>query len=85
MGIAANLGEAFLFQVPRLIAIFVVITFAILKRFVANLLRNISNLPTVETPQFLLETPQFLLVVPIFSLFLLSYKLFYLYLKENLI
>ena len=41
--ITANLGQVFLFHVPYLIAIFL-FTFAILKTFVANLLRNIANL-----------------------------------------
>ena len=59
--ITANLGQAFLFQVPYLIAIFL-FTFAILKKFVANLLRNIANLLSqLKTPHFLLEVPHFLL------------------------
>ena len=59
----ANLGQVFLFQVPYLIAIFV-FTFAILKKFVANLLRNIANLLSqLKTPHFLLEVPHFLLEV----------------------
>ena len=41
--ITANLGQVFLFQVPRLIVI-LVITFAVSKKFFANLLRNIANL-----------------------------------------
>ena len=85
--VTANLGQVFLFQVPRLIAIFV-ITFAILKKFLANFLRNIANLLgqlktphfLLETPHFLFEAPQFLLaVILIFTLFpiFLAYKLFY--------
>ena len=55
-----NLGQVFLFQVPRLIAIFV-ITFAISKKFVANFLTNIANLLSqLKTRHFLLETPHFL-------------------------
>ena len=61
--VTANLGQVFLFQVPYLIAIFL-FTFAILKKFVANLLRNIANLLSqVKTPHFLLEVPHFLLEV----------------------
>ena len=46
--ITANLDQMFLFQVPYLIAI--------LKKFVANLLRNIANLLSqLKTPHFLLE------------------------------
>ena len=53
--ITANLDQMFLFQVPYLIAIFL-LTFAILKKFVANLLRNIANLLSqLKTPHFLLE------------------------------
>ena len=53
--ITANLGQAFLFQVPYLIAIFL-FTFAILKKFVANLLRNVANLLSqLKTPNFLLK------------------------------
>ena len=64
--ITANLGQVFLFQVPRLIAIFV-ITFAILKKFVANLFRNIANLLSqLKTPHFLLKTPHFLFEAPHF-------------------
>ena len=60
ISVTANLGQVFLCQVPRLIAIFV-ITFAISKKFVANLLRNIANLLSqLKTPHFLLETPHFL-------------------------
>ena len=45
------------FQVPKLIAIFL-ITFAILKTFFANLLRNIAIFQSqLKTPHFLLETP----------------------------
>ena len=59
----ANLGQVFLFRVPYLIAIFL-FTFAILKKFVANLLRNIANLLSqLKTPHFLLEVPHFLLEV----------------------
>ena len=61
--ITANLGQVFLFQVPYLIAIFF-LTFAILKKFVANLLRNIANfLSQLKTLHFLLEVPHFLLEV----------------------
>ena len=59
--LTVNLGQAFLFQVLQLIAIFV-ITFEILKTFVASLLRNIASL---KTTYFLLE------VIPILTLFLL--------------
>ena len=61
--ITANLGQVFLFQIPYLIAIFL-FTFAILKKFVANLLRNIAKfLSQLKTPHFLLEVPHFLLHV----------------------
>ena len=50
--LTVNPGQVFLSQVPRLIAIFV-ITFAISKKFVANLLRNIANLLSqLKTPPF---------------------------------
>ena len=61
--LTANLGQVFLFQVSYLIAIFL-FTFAILKKLVANLLRNIANLLSqLKTPHFLLEVPHFLLEV----------------------
>ena len=59
--ITANLGQVFLFQVSYLIAIFL-FTFAILEKFVADLLRNIANLLSqLKAPHFLLEVPHFLL------------------------
>ena len=46
-----------------LIAIFL-FTFAILKKFVSNLLRNIANLLSqLKTPHFMLEVPHFLLEI----------------------
>ncbi len=61
---AANLGQAFLSRVPHLIANFL-ITFAILKKLLANLLRNIAiSHSRLKGPHFLLEVPHFLLEVP---------------------
>ena len=58
----------FHFHVPHLTAI-LLFTFVILKKFVANLLRNIANLLSqLKTPHFLLEVLHFLLEIPHFLL-----------------
>ena len=82
----ANLGQVFLFHVPYLIAIFL-FTFAILKKFVANLLRNIANLLSqLKTPHFLLEVPHFLLgqlgKCVLFAVPKLTFILLYFYRKD---
>ena len=79
----ANLGQVFLFQIPYLIAIFL-FTFAILKKFVANLLRNIANLLSqLKTPHFLLEVPHFLLgKCVLFPVPKLTFILLYFHIKD---
>ena len=81
--ITANLGQVFLFHVPYLIAIFL-FTFAILKKFVANLLRNIANLLSqLKTLHFLLEVPHFLLgKCVLFAVPKLTFILLYFYRKD---
>ncbi len=64
LDLTANLGQAFLSRVPHLIANFL-ITFAILKKLLANFLRNIAIFHSrLNVPHFLLEVPHFLLEVP---------------------
>ena len=73
--ITPNLGQVFFFQVPYFIAIFL-LSFAILKKFVANLLRNIANLLSqLKTPHFLLEVPHFLLEVHVTCTFRLQFRI----------
>ena len=81
--LTANLGQVFLFHVSYLIAIFL-FTFAILKKFVANLLRNIANLLSqLKTPHFLLEVPHFLLgKCVLFAVPKLTFILLYFYRKD---
>ena len=81
--ITANLGQVFLFQVPYLIAIFL-FTFAILEKFVADLLRNIANLLSqLKTPHFLLEVPHFLLgKCVLFPVPKLTFILLYFHIKD---
>ena len=58
--VTANLGQAFLSQVPHLIANFL-ISFAILKKLLANLLRNIAIFHSrLKVPHFLLDFPSWL-------------------------
>ena len=75
--VTPNLGQAFLFQVPYLIAIFL-FTFANLKKFVANLLRNIANLLSqLKTPHFLLDVPHFLLEIHVTCMLRLQFPISY--------
>ena len=60
IGVTANLGQAFLSRVPHLISNFL-ITFAILKKLLANFLRNIAIFHSrLKVPHFLLEAPRVL-------------------------
>ena len=83
LSVTANLGQVFLFQVPYLIAIFL-FTFAILEKFVADLLRNIANLLSqLKTPHFLLEVPHFLLgKCVLFPVPKLTFILLYFHIKD---
>ena len=81
--VTPNLGQAFLFQVPYLIAIFL-FTFTNLKKFFANLLRNIANLLSqlktlhlLNVPHFLLEIPHFLLEIHVTCMLRLQFPISY--------
>jgi hypothetical protein len=77
--VTANLGQALLSRVPYLIGNFL-ITVAILKKLLANLLRNIAIFQSqLNVPHFLLEVPHFLLEVPrvlISGLRVVTYRLY---------